>query len=141
VFVLDTDYMSLLEWAGRPETERLRARLREYPESEVATTIITYEEQVRGWMAYIAKARSMEQQITAYRRLKAQLANYSGRLVLDFDEVAASVFQRLRRSRVRLGTKDLQIASIVLAHGATLLTKNLSDFRQIDGLKVEDWTV
>jgi tRNA(fMet)-specific endonuclease VapC len=141
VIVLDTDYMSLLEWMGKPETERPRARLRKYPETEVATTIIAYEEQVRGWMAYMAKARSLELQITGYRRLKAQLLNYSGRLILDFDEVAASIFQRLRRSRVRLGTKDLQIAAIGLAHDATLLTRNLRDFRKIEGLKVEDWTV
>lgn len=141
MIVLDTDYMSLLEWSGQPETERLRDRLRGYPEKEVATTIINYEEQVRGWMAYIAKARSMEQQITAYRRLKAQLGNYAAILVLDFDEVAATFFQQLQRSRLRLGTKDLQIAAIVLAHDATLLTKNLKDFRKVPGLKVEDWTV
>lgn len=37
------------------------------------------------------------------------------------------------------GTMDLKIVSIVLVHGATLLSGNLRDFRQIPGLHVEDW--
>ena len=36
---------------------------------------------------------------------------------------------------------DLKIAAIVLANGATLLSRNLSDFRKVPGLKVEDWTL
>jgi len=35
---------------------------------------------------------------------------------------------------------DLKIAAIVLANGATLLTRNLADFSGIRGLAVEDWT-
>jgi tRNA(fMet)-specific endonuclease VapC len=35
---------------------------------------------------------------------------------------------------------DLKIAAIVPAHEATLLSRNLADFGQIPGLRVEDWT-
>jgi tRNA(fMet)-specific endonuclease VapC len=59
---------------------------------------------------------------------------------LGFDEAAAMVFQRLRRSRLRIGTMDLKIAAIVLARDATLLSRNLDDFSQIPDLRVEDWT-
>ncbi len=62
-------------------------------------------------------------------------------LVLDFDERAAVDYQRLRCSHIHIGTMDLKIAAIVLANGATLLTKNLSDFRKVHSLKVEDWTL
>lgn len=40
----------------------------------------------------------------------------------------------------KLGTMDLKIASITITKDATLLTRNLSDFKQIQGLKVEDWS-
>ena len=112
----------------------------ELPSSEVVTTVISYEEQMRGWMAYLARARSMVQQITAYGRLLSHLDSYRRIPVLGFDEAAATVFQRLRRARIRMGTMDLKIASIVLSHNATLLSRNLGDFRQVPDLHVEDWT-
>ncbi|MBK8036517.1 MAG: type II toxin-antitoxin system VapC family toxin [Verrucomicrobiaceae bacterium] len=34
---------------------------------------------------------------------------------------------------------DLRIASIALAYEATLLSRNLKDFQQVPGLKVENW--
>lgn len=108
---------------------------------QVATTIISYEEQLRGWLAYLAKARSLAQQIEAYRRLRSQLHNYCRVKILDFEETAATRFQHLKRARLRIGTKDLQIAAIVLAHDATLLSRNTSHFSRVPGLKVEDWTV
>ena len=35
---------------------------------------------------------------------------------------------------------DLKIAAIAIYKGATLLTRNLSDFENIANLQVEDWT-
>jgi len=82
----------------------------------------------------------MAQQITAYGRLLSHLDNYRRIPVLAFDEAAAIEFQRLRRSRLRMGTMDLKIAAIVLSRDATLLSRNLVDFNQIPDLQVEDWT-
>jgi tRNA(fMet)-specific endonuclease VapC len=107
----------------------------------VVTTVISYEEQMRGWMAYLAQARSVAQQVAAYRRLLQHLDNYRQIPVLPFDEAAAAVFQRLRRVRLRLGTMDMQIAAIALSREALLLSRNLTDFRQVPDLQVEDWTV
>ncbi len=45
--LLDSDHMSLLERGG-PEGVNIRARLRALPPDEVGTTIISYEEQMRG---------------------------------------------------------------------------------------------
>jgi predicted nucleic acid-binding protein len=44
------------------------------------------------------------------------------------------------RLHARIGTMDLKIAAIVLSKGDTLLSRNLSEFGRISGLKVEDWT-
>src|SRR5262245_46687257 len=101
--VLDTDHLSLLEWAHRPDTARLRARLNELGEDHVAITVISCEEQMRGWMAYVAKARNVAQQIDAYGRLRTQLQGYCDMQILDFDEIAATIFQRLKQSRIQVG--------------------------------------
>jgi tRNA(fMet)-specific endonuclease VapC len=138
--ILDTDHMSVLERREQPAVSHLLNRLAELSPSEVATTVISYEEQMRGWMAYLARARSMAQQIIAYGRLLSHLENYRRIPVLGFDEAAATEFQRLRRSRLRLGTMDLKIAAIVVSRDAILLSRNLGDFNQIPDLHVEDWT-
>lgn len=139
MLILDTDYMSLLEWGGEGSAA-LRERLADSAPEDVATTIISFEEQMRGWMAYIARAKSMAQQLEAYRRLRRHLDNYRQVQVVDFDEPACAQFETLRRARIRIGTMDLKIAAIVLSRGATLLSRNLADFREVPGLKVEDWT-
>ena len=36
---------------------------------------------------------------------------------------------------------DLRIAAITIARDALLISKNLTDFRKVPGLRVEDWTV
>src|SRR5438876_559917 len=46
--VLDTDHVSLLEWVTSPERDRLVKRLEQLDAKEIATTIITYEEQTRA---------------------------------------------------------------------------------------------
>ncbi len=138
MLILDTDHLSILERGGA-DSLRLRERLASQSPDKVVTTIINFEEQMRGWLAYVAKARSLTQQIEAYRRLRRHLDNYRLIPVLDFDERAAAELTRLQKARVRIGTMDLKIAAITLANDATLLTRNLSDFGKVPGLKVEDW--
>ncbi|MCC6511972.1 MAG: type II toxin-antitoxin system VapC family toxin [Pirellulaceae bacterium] len=137
--VRDTDHMSLLEWGGEVSF-RLRERLTECDPAEVFTTIISYEEQMRGWMAYIARARTISQQVEGYRRLRNQLENYRQIPELDFDSKAGEVLLDLKKSRRRIGIMDLKIAASCLSTEATLLSRNLKDFGDIPGLDVKDWT-
>ena len=139
MYILDTDHMSLLERATTHEAQRLRFRLQKLLPAQRCTTIVSFEEQVRGWMAVLAKARDLEQQIFAYERLKWTLQNYGKLPVMDFDVRAADVFQELQKQRLRIGTMDLKIAAIVIVHNATLLSRNLKDFGKIPTLQVEDW--
>jgi hypothetical protein len=60
--VLDTDHMSALERREQPGAVPLRARLAPLPPEVVVTTISSYEEQMRGWMAYLAQRRSVRPQ-------------------------------------------------------------------------------
>jgi len=141
MYILDTDHISVMESAGTSaEGQRLRFRLARLKPEERITTIITFEEQVRGWMSYLAQSRSLAKQVGAYRRLKGVLDRYLKITVLEFDEAAAVEFKRLQRLRLRVGTMDLKIAAIALAHSATVLTRNVKDFGRVPGLRVEDWT-
>lgn len=138
--VLDTDHLSVLEWETGSRLQRLRSRLSQLSPADVVTTIITFEEQMRGWLSYLARARAVTQQVEAYRRLAKQLDSYCRIPVLEFDSRAAVEFQRLRKSYRGTGTMNLRIAAIVIANEATLLSRNLSDFQKIARLQVEDWT-
>ena len=60
--------------------------------------------------------------------------------MIDYDAVAITEFERLRQAHIRIGTMDLKIAATCLAHGATLLSRNLRDFQKVPGLRVEDWS-
>lgn len=135
MYILDTDHLSVLDRGGIGAQilfQRL-AKLAEAETSQVATPIISYEEQSRGWLSYVAKAQTIEQQVNAYRKLKRQLSNYCAIPVLEFDEPAAQEFHRLKKRYPRLGAMDLKIAAIAL-------TRNSCDFSQISGLSIEDWT-
>lgn len=140
MFILDTDHLTFLERGRSVEAERLKARLKTLDDAEVVVTIVSFEEQTRGWLAYLARARTLARQVDAYARLRRLVENYRGIPLLDFDAAAAAQFQQLSRLRLRIGTMDLKIAAIALAHDATLISRNLDDFRKVPGLRVEDWT-
>ena len=141
MYILDADVLTLLEEPKGAAAKRLQSRLASEPEDRIATTIINYEEQTRGWFAILAKAKTVAAQIAAYRRLNRHLANYRALDVLDFDDRAAVEFRRIKMMKLRVGTMDLKIASIAIANSAALLTRNLSDFRQIPNLIALDWTI
>lgn len=139
MYIFDTDHLSVLERGGA-NAQRLMQRLQNVGSIQVAVSIISYEEQMRGWLSYINKVKTVEQQVEAYKQLKQQLTNYCAIPILEFDEQAAQEFQRLRKVYRRLGTMDLKIASVALVNKAVLLTRNTVDFGQIAGLSIEDWT-
>jgi tRNA(fMet)-specific endonuclease VapC len=136
--VLDTDVLSLIQ-DGTAEGLRAQARLRASGELE-AITIVTLEEQLRGRVSYCARARTPEQYTLAAKLLRATFGDLRGRIVLDFDEPVANVLRQLISLKIRVGTPDLRIAAIALANNAALITRNLSDFRKVPGLRAEDWT-
>jgi tRNA(fMet)-specific endonuclease VapC len=134
IHILDTDVFTITELPDSPEYSRLHVRVLELSEDDVlATSVVTYEEQTRGWLAYAAKSPATAHQIKAYGRLGKHLQNYLGFEVLPFDEAAGREFDRLRSLRLRIGTADLKIAAIAISRRAILLSRNLRDFQKIPG--------
>lgn len=138
MFVLDTDHLSVLEGPDVALRQTLVARLA--PQADALfTTIISVEEQMRGWLAEIRRTNDPRQQVRAYARLGRLLDFYGDWDVLQWDAQCGDRFWDLRRSGLRVGTQDLKIACIALAHDATLLTRNTGDFAQVPKLKFENW--
>jgi len=141
LFLLDTDVVTILLGQSGPSYHPLRARLDQHLTDQIATTIVSFQEQVQGWMAFLNQARTPSRVLLAYSKLQNLLRDYSQMHVLPFDLAAQSQFTALQAQRIRLGRMDLPIGSIALAHRAVLITRNLRDFQNIPGLVVEDWTL
>ena len=137
MLVLDTDHFSELE-RNAAAGQRLRVRL-VGSRREKALTVITIEEHSRGWLAEIKRQPSPHDQILPYARLRRQVEVFAEWMILPWDAESADLFLRFRAQKNRIGTMDLKIACIVLAHDATLLTRNTSDFAQVPGLRFENW--
>ena len=137
MLILDTDHLAELERvtsSGRQLAQKL-----DESGDEIVTTIISAEEQLRGWLAQINRLRDPHRQIEAYGRLQGRLEFFAAWRLLPWDGPAATRLQSLQDQRVRVGTMDLKIACIALAHDGTLLSRNLRDFRKVPALKVENW--
>jgi tRNA(fMet)-specific endonuclease VapC len=138
VLILDTDHLSEFDRGSR-SGQKLSERLAASGE-EVAATIVSAEEQLRGWLAQIHRLNTDPHgQVTAYNRLLGRLEFYGSWTVLPWNESAADRFVTLRKQGVRIGPMDLKIACIVLEHNARLLTCNTADFLKVPGLRWDNW--
>ena len=137
MYLFDTDTLSHLH-AGNGN---IINRLESLQGDEIAITIITKGEILRGRIDYLLKAFS------GVDLLKAQELFCCSEILLDqlpiisIDKNIAGEFERLQSvSKFRkIGRADLLIASITLSKGATLVTRNLRHFRQIPNLLLENW--
>lgn len=108
-------------------------------DADLFTTVVTAQEAVQGWLAVINREVAGQNQVFAYGRFLRLLTDFHKITVLPFDAAAASVFHRLQAEPIRIGTMDLKIAAICIAHDALLLTRNLVDFEKVRELRQENW--
>lgn len=115
-FLLDTDIcIRILRDSG------CRVALRAARESGVAISAISLAELAQGGAEALASANAFAESVP----------------VLPFDAAVARAFPAARQAR---GKFDRLIAAHALALGATLVTHNVRDFRDVPGLRIEDWT-
>ncbi|MES2464550.1 MAG: type II toxin-antitoxin system VapC family toxin [Armatimonadota bacterium] len=139
IYLLDTDHCSVLQRGGSGY-DALADRLSRTPLDDYGTTIVSYEEQCRGWADRINRANTSSARIEAYSQLQENLRFYRGIAVWEYTANAELKFSEMVREKVRVGTKDLRIAAIALTVNAVVLTRNSRDFSRVPGLTVEDWT-
>ena len=106
--------------------EPLKARLADYYPGEIAISVISYAEIAYG--TYVGKSPPPDV-------LEAFIAAIP---LAVFDEAAAREYTRLPFKRARF---DRLLAAHALSIGATIVTNNESDFADVPGLTVENWTL
>jgi tRNA(fMet)-specific endonuclease VapC len=137
MILLDTDHVTAMKYTDTDRYRRLTTRLAVVVDEVVGVSIVTVEEQMRGWLAAIAKERKARRQVGPYRDL-AQLFDFFGAFeIVLFDDAAVTIFEQL--GSIQIGSMDKKIASIAIANNALLLTANRRDFEQVPRLRFENW--
>ena len=108
---------------------------------EIAITIITAEEQLRGRFNVIRNASSSDKLVLAYANFQANLEFLKTVNLLQFSEAAGNIYTELVKQKIRIGTQDLRIAAITLSVNGILVTRNWKDFEKVPNLRLEDWSI
>ena len=131
-YMLDTDICS---YVMKRSHDALLRRLQKVPVSDVCVSVVTKSE-----LLYGVEVSPRRQQDEA--ALNAFL-NYVD--VLDFPDNASSHYAQIRaqlkKSGKMIGANDLFIAAHARSLGLTLVTHNTQEFRRVNRLAIEDWTV
>ena len=137
MYLLDTDTLTHLH-AGNTNVVQQLGNL---ADPRVGTTIVTKIELLRGRFDHFLKASTTADCLRAQERLLRTEELLAQIVVVPFSDAAARHFDRLRvlRGVKRIGRADLLVASIALAHRATLVTRNVRHFRQVPNLVVVNW--
>lgn len=129
MWVLDTN---TLIYFFKGEGQIADALFQHAPQDIGIPAIVLYELQVG-----IAKSSSPQKRIEQLTELTSVIR------VLPFHQqeaqVAAGIRARLEQQGTPIGPYDVLIAGTALAHGATLVSRNVREFRRIKGLRVESW--
>ncbi len=137
MYILDTDHISLFQRNDPHLTPRILAT----PALTLTTTIITVEEQLRGRLDRVRRAKTDVTITRAYQNLGVTAQFFQTITVIGFDKAALNIVKNRRAQKIRVGTQDMRIAAITLSQNATLLTRYQREKKKIPSLKFEDWSI
>jgi tRNA(fMet)-specific endonuclease VapC len=137
LWVLDTDHLTFFQ----NDHPLVKQRINQINPENLAVTVITSEEQMRGWLNAINQSSQSERLIWAYKGLRDGIEYFNNVKLLDFDQNAYTCYKDLVRHKIRIGTQDLRIAAITLSVNGILVTRNRKDFAKVPNLQLEDWTI
>ena len=137
MIILDTNVLSAL-MRQTPEVSVIAWLDRQPAESVWITSITLFE--ARLGLVLLPKSRRRQMLDAAFTRL---LEDDLENRVLDFDSAAATEAALLAATRQKAGRpvdmRDTQIAGIALARRATIATRNIRHFRDLNVPVVDPW--
>jgi tRNA(fMet)-specific endonuclease VapC len=131
-YMLDT---AICSYVMKRSHDALLRHLQKVPVSDVCVSVVT-----KSGLLYGVEVSPRRQQDEA--ALNAFL-NYVE--VLDFPDNASSHYAQIRaqlkKSGKMIGANDLFIAAHARSLSLTLVTHNIQEFRRVNRLAIEDWTL
>jgi len=131
-YMLDNDTCS---YVMKRSNDAVLTRLQDVPVSDVCISVITKSELLFG--VELSPRRGQDEVA-----LNAFLGYVE---VLDFPDKAASDYAKIRadlKTRgTMIGANDLFIAAHARSLGLTLVTNNTDEFRRVQNLTIENWTI
>ncbi len=137
MILFDTDTVTHFSYGNA----NLRQKIDEVGDEQLAIAIITRNEILRGRADSLLKAANEEELRKAAERLHQTEEMLSDFMVVGFDDNAIRQFGKLRKQKKfkKIGRADMLIACIALANDALLVTRNTKDFKDVPGLRTENW--
>jgi len=129
-FLLDTNICIYIRQRRPPA---VLARFRRLKPGEAVISVITYGELVYG----AEKSRFREQATNQLMELASLLPVME--LPLQAGQCYGAIRAALEAKGEIIGNNDLWIAAHARAATLTLVTNNMSEFRRIQGLKIQNW--
>lgn len=118
------------------------ARASVIPADQQTVPVVVAEESLRGWLNLVRQADAGKVKTTlehAYARLVKCIRFLGAVNLLPYTPDAHQKYAELRSLKLRIGTQDLRIAAICIAHDVTLVSRNKRDYELVPGLKLEVW--
>ena len=135
LFLLDTDTLTLYQHGHHNLKDPVIAAI----PLGLAITVISVEEQLDGWHAFLNRSRTDARLAHAYQNMTDNIRTLSGLFIVTFSELAIRRYNALLAMKLNIGKMDLRIAAIALEEDATVITRNLRDFERVPQLKCENW--
>jgi tRNA(fMet)-specific endonuclease VapC len=134
--LLDTDTLTLFQKGNAAVCRRCGAA----PPGSLAITVISVEEQFLGWYTRIRQAKADDELAMAYQGMTS-FAEFVKQLhIVSFSKPAIQRYRQLTKLKTKISNKDLRIAAIALDVNATLVSRNLRDFKRVPNLHCVDWS-
>lgn len=132
IYMLDTD---ICIYIIKRKPLRILERLELIQSGQLSMSAITFAELMNG----AKKSQRVEANVTRLNALGEILE------ICPFDQQAAIAYGDIRSSLEKrgevIGPYDLLIAAHALSLDRTLVTNNEREFKRVEGLKVDNWTV
>ena len=139
MYLLDTSIVSNFLDERRYFPQLTQRILSNQPE-QLFISVITVEEILQGALAAIQKAKRKSSVTTAYQYFEQLLAALCRFQILSYTVEAEHIYQSLPAKVKRIRTQDCRIAAIAGSKRYIVVTANVTDFKKIGIVDVEDWT-